>query len=282
MNGERARYFGPDAIGGPDFESGSIDASNLHSDYFFKLLNSPQLVNTAWSQQKPEVQALMKGYAAGFNRFLADTGAARLPVACRNAAWVRKITERDIIRFMRRFTVETGSLYFMNALVAAKPPGEGGEGASRIDAAAHESERQGGLLDPRSWRDRRYQLGSNGVALGKDATENGRGLLLGNPHYPWYGSLRFYQLHLTIPGKMDVMGATLGGFPAVAIGFNRSFAWTHTVNTSQHFTLYALQLDSADPTKYLVDGKPRTMTKRTVSVDVLGKDGVVKIGRAHV
>ena len=275
VSGERSRYFGPDAIGGPDVESGSIGETNLHSDYFFKLLNSPQLVDTAWRQQKPEVQALMKGYAAGFNRFLADTRMARLPVACRNAPWVRKITEQDIIRFMRRFTVEAGSLYFMKALVAAKPPGEDSEGAVRDDAAVHEPEEQAGLLHPRSLRDRVYQLGSNGVALGKDATENGRGLLLGNPHYPWYGSLRFYQLHLTIPGKLDVMGATLGGFPAIAIGFNRHLAWTHTVNTSQHATLYALQLDSSDPTKYLVDGKPRTMTRRTVTVDVLGKDGAL-------
>src|SRR3546814_3731812 len=30
-----------------------------------------------------------------------------------------------------------------------------------------------------------YGVGSNAVALGKDATTDGRGLLLGNPHYPW-------------------------------------------------------------------------------------------------
>src|SRR3546814_9207565 len=64
---------------------------------------------------------------------------------------------------------------------------------------------------------------------------NGRGLLLGNPHYPWHGILRFCQMHLTIPGKMDVMGVSLPGVPAVAIGFTKDFAWSHTVNTSVHF-----------------------------------------------
>src|SRR3546814_1675538 len=97
-------------------------------------------------------------------------------------------------------------------------------------------------------------VGSNAVALGKDATTDGRGLLLGNPHYPWQGILRFYQFHLTIPGKLDVMGAALPGLPVVNIGFTRDLAWSHTVNTSAHFTLYALTLDPADPTRYKVGG----------------------------
>ena len=32
-------------------------------------------------------------------------------------------------------------------------------------------------------------------------------MLLGNPHFPWQGSERFYQAQLTIPGKLDVSGA---------------------------------------------------------------------------
>src|SRR3546814_17165532 len=91
-----------------------------------------------------------------------------------------------------------------------------------------------------------YGVGSNAVVLGKDATTDGRGLLLGNPHYPWQGILRFYQFHLTIPGKLDVMGAALPGLPVVNIGFTRDLAWSHTVNTSAPFTLYALTLDPAD------------------------------------
>jgi len=260
VNGERSRYFGPEAVGGPDVESGSISASNLQSDFFFKLLNAPELVATAWRQQPPEIQARLRGYAAGVNRLLAERSHAGLPVACRNAPWVRAITPLDLIKFARRLTVEVGSLQFLPGLVDAKPPAGGAALASDARAAT--------LPQLPA-----YRLGSNGVALGKLATENGRGLLLGNPHYPWYGSLRFYQIHLTIPGQLDVMGATLGGLPVVVIGFNRHLAWTHTVNTSQHATLYALQLDASDPTKYRVDGKLHALTKRTVEIDVLGTDG---------
>lgn len=72
-------------------------------------------------------------------------------------------------------------------------------------------------------------------------------MLLANPHFPWFGGLRFYQMHLTIPGQLDVMGSALPGLPVINIGFNRHLAWTHTVDTSSHFTLYRLQLDPQNP-----------------------------------
>ena len=40
------------------------------------------------------------------------------------------------------------------------------------------------------------QIGSNAYGFGSEATENGRGLVLGNPHFPWDGSERLYQAHL--------------------------------------------------------------------------------------
>ena len=276
VRGERSRHFGPDAIGGPDFDSGSIASPNLQSDFFFKLVNDAEQVSKAWRQQSAPARALMEGYAAGFNRYLADTGRAALPVACRNAPWVRELDARDLIRFMRRLAVETSSLAFMQALVAAQPPRS--PTAARVQATEPRSASVAAEdpLGPKAWNERRLRLGSNGVALGKQATENGRGLLLGNPHYPWHGSLRFHQQHLTIPGKLDVMGATLGGFPAILIGFNQHVAWTHTVNTSAHFTLYELHLDEADPMRYVVDGTVRKLIRKTVHVDVKQGDGTLR------
>lgn len=271
LNGERSRWFGPDAVGGPDHITGSVDVPNLQSDFFFKMLNAPEHVARAWERQRPESKALINGYVAGFNRFLSDTLAEDLPAACKRAPWVRKITEHDIIRLTRRLAAEGSSLPLMKALLAAQPPGAVQQKAD--DASA--GEKQARTRDLDVWRERKQWLGSNAVALGKQATENGRGLLLGNPHFPWYGSLRFYQLHLTIPGKLDVMGASLGGFPVVSIGFNRHIAWSHTVNTSRHFALYALELERGDATKYVIDGQTKAMTKRTVTVDVKGADGAL-------
>jgi acyl-homoserine-lactone acylase len=92
--------------------------------------------------------------------------------------------------------------------------------------------------------------------------------------------MRFYQMHLTIPGKLDVMGAALPGLPMINIGFNQHLAWTHTVDSSKHFTLYRLQLDPKDPTRYLLDGKSLPLDKQTVTVQVKQADGqVVPVSR---
>ncbi|RLA05782.1 MAG: acylase, partial [Gammaproteobacteria bacterium] len=114
-------------------------------------------------------------------------------------------------------------------------------------------------------------LGSNGWAFCNDRTETGRGMLLGNPHYPWTGTSRFWEKHLTIPGKLNIYGAHLIGAPGVAIGFNENVGWTHTVSNSERVVFYTLDLVPGDPTSYFYDGKPRKMAMKTVLVPV--KDG---------
>jgi acyl-homoserine-lactone acylase len=113
-----------------------------------------------------------------------------------------------------------------------------------------------------------------------DTTANGKGMLLGNPHFPWQGPNRFWQMHLTIPGQMDVMGAAIGHGAAVQIGFNKDVAWSHTVSTGKRFTLHELTLVPGQPTQYLVDGQPEAMRSRTVQASVRQADGSLKT-QAH-
>lgn len=109
-------------------------------------------------------------------------------------------------------------------------------------------------------------MGSNAVAFSGRATANGKGLLLGNPHYPWHGGRRFWQSQQTIPGELNVSGASLLGNPVVNIGFNDKVAWSHTVSTGMPVSVHQLALDPSDPTAYLVDGAREKMTRRTVTV----------------
>ena len=44
-------------------------------------------------------------------------------------------------------------------------------------------------------------------------------MVLANPHLPWRGTERFWLAHLTVPGRYDVIGGTLFGFPPIGIGF---------------------------------------------------------------
>jgi len=251
VNGERARHFGPDGELVPGL-------GNVGADVFFRWFNTDAAVDTFLREQPAESRDLIAGYAEGYNRHLADTPVAARPAACGGEPWLRPITPADVARLIRRLLVEGGIGQFAGAVPAASPPG----GAPAQAAAA---------ADP--WQHFAETHGSNAIALGGKLSDNGRGILLGNPHFPWSGALRFYQSHLTIPGKLDVMGASLPGFPAINIGFNRHLAWSHTVDTSLHFTVYRLQLDPADPTRYLVDGQSEAMTRTPVRVEVRQPDG---------
>ena len=120
------------------------------------------------------------------------------------------------------------------------------------------------------------ELASNGWAIGSERSESGGGMLIANPHYPWEGSNRFWEKHLTIPGRLDGYGVSLLGAPGISIGFNANVAWTHTVSAGQRHTLYRLRLADDDPTVYLYDGERRPMRKETVEVEVRGDDGATR------
>nr|WP_225926764.1 acylase [Pseudomonas triticicola] len=256
VNGERSRYFGPEQFTVEQRE-------NRVSDVFFTWLNTPEAVETFWQAQPTQVRDLVEGYAAGYNRYLAERRQQGLPQQCQGE-WVRDISAEDLVKLTRRLLVEGGVGQFAEALAGATPP----QATAQVK---HDTE----AFQLADARQQRFALdrGSNAVAVGSERSFNGRGMLLANPHFPWVGGMRFYQMHLTIPGKLDVMGAALPGLPMINIGFNQHLAWTHTVDSSKHFTLYRLQLDPKDPTRYLLDGKSLPLNKQTVTVQVKQADG---------
>ncbi len=264
VRGERSLFLGPQAMG--DFGLGRL--SNAQIDLFVRQHMDDAALARAAGSIGPDARAALRGYVAGYNRHLRDVGPGGLPEACRDRPWVRPMTPSDLSRATELSMIQGGLGALAGAVLAARPPPP----ATALGVAPAE-----GPVDPReavaeiarhsfNTNPEGGELGSNGWAFGRRATPDGRGVLLGNPHFPWNGTNRFWQLHLTIPGQVDVMGATGGLSPVVAIGFNRDVAWTHTVSTGKRFTLYELTLDPADPTVYLVDGQPHRMHTRTVEV----------------
>ena len=254
VNGERATVFGADGATTVAF----AETPNATSDGFFRTMMDMKALRASFATSSPQYRAMVRGYVAGWNRYLAQHPASARAAACRGAAWVRPITLDDMLKLNEEKSVQASAGAWLKQIVSATPPLAAVKQA-KADAV-------GFPVDPEG-----VGLGSNGWAFGRAVTANGRGVLLGNPHFPWEGTNRFYEMHLTLPGQMDVMGVTIGGSPGMSIGFNKDVAWTHTVSTDRHFTLFELKLDPADPTRYLVDGRSEPMTKRTVSVTVKGE-----------
>ena len=256
--GERSLHFGPKGTAVLGF--GPVD--NVSSDVFFRSIVDLPKLRAGVRQMDARSRELFTGYVAGYNRMLRDSG-ANLPEACRGKAWVRPIGIDDMLRLNEKQMLLASSLNFAPFIAGAVPP----------------KTRGAALLPDRDplpiTGEARY--GSNGWAFGSETTADGRGLLVGNPHFPWEGPSRFWQMHVTIPGKYDAMGASIAGAPIVTLGFNRDIAWTHTVTAAQHFTVFELTLDPADPLAYTVDGKRERMRTTTISVPM--PDGAAPVER---
>lgn len=279
VRGERSRYFGPSAKATQpaNGEYGAaidyLDLRNEDSDFFFKGYLDIEQLKAGYAAGDKEARDTLEGYALGYNRYLQDF-AGRMPAACNNKPWVRPITLEDMYLVLAEKSLHaSGEVWAQEFVNGGRDPGA----ALPARMAATTGKTDDSFLRRRLAKLTSEQLGSNAIAIGKDLSASGRGLLLGNPHYPWTSTDRFYQAHLTVPGRYDAMGVVLGGIPMVVIGFNKDVAWSHTVTTAIHFTTFKLTLDPRDAsgTTYLSDGVPVKMTSRTVAVDVLQPDGSV-------
>ncbi|MBC9730662.1 penicillin acylase family protein [Streptomyces sp. TRM68367] len=271
VRGDRSRHLGPEAA--PD--SGlSAASSNLNSDLYFRGIEASGVVRRLARSApplgpEPEVMSMVRGYVAGYNRQLRETGADGIgDPACRGAAWVRPITELDVYRHVHAIATISGSGSAVDGIVEAQPPGT--SAAARDTVGAPSAARM-----VRALRARNDQgLGSNAIGVGARGATRSGSVLLGNPHYPWQGARRFWQSQLTIPGRLNVTGASLLGLPVVAIGHNEKVAWSHTVSTAATFGLHEVRTVPGDPTSYLVDGRPERMHATEVSVPVREADGI--------
>jgi acyl-homoserine-lactone acylase len=282
VSGERAKYFGETSLAVVG-AAAAPSITSLNSDFFYKHQYDKATIAALWAASSVETRDLATGYAAGINRYLSETGVANLPVACRNGAWVRPITEADLFVWWSSIATISGSQSFAQFIADAQAPtviASGDQKRTQVAKAVTkkvdtkkmlaDASRAMATVDPAL-----AGAGSNGWAIGKDATADGRGMLLTNPHWPWTGMNKFYQAHLTIPGEIDVMGVAYPGTPFVLVGFNESVGWTHTVSTGPRFVIRELTL-GATPTSYVVDGVTKQMTARTITVERLNAAPVTR------
>jgi acyl-homoserine-lactone acylase len=268
VRGERSRYTGDGVQGsfGPDGSyqqrGNGFSANNLDSDFFYQRIIDDHTVENLLAQPPPngpvdQIREGVRGYVAGYDKYLADTGVKNLPdPRCRGAAWVKPISEMDAYRRFYQLALLASQTIAIDGIAGEKTPG----GASLpIDADQIASGLQGKLKLP---------IGSNAIALGSQATSNGSGMMLGNPHFPWDGPERFYQAHMIIPGQVNVSGGSLYGVPLILIGHTDNLAWSHTVSTAFRFTPFQEVINPLNPTQYQYDGQWRDMRQERVTVMV--------------
>lgn len=278
IRGLRSRYLGPD--GTYTIPANGATTTNLNADFFWRFVATDEAIAPFRSASDPEVIDASAGYVAGYNRYLAEIRDGKHPgrhQACRDADWLLALEEADMYRRYFRLAVLASSSVFVDGIATAAPPA----GLDEVLPAAETLLQQladagvGGSGDLAFPLGGELPIGSNMYGLSAGASRSGESMLFGNPHFPWEKTERLYLAHLKVGEDAEIMGAALYGLPAVLIGFNEHFAWSHTVSTAYRFTFYELTLNPADPTQYLYEGEFVDMTAEDITVETLQADGSV-------
>lgn len=252
VQGQRARWFG----------AGEDDV-NLESDIAWRAIGIADRAVEEWDEVDDDVGELVTAFTDGWNAHLDHVGSDALAGWCAGAPWVRPLEAVEVYTYARAISLQASSGALAGFIASAAPP----------DAAA--DERPAEVAAATGPGVGAAAVASNGWAIGADRSETGGGMLVANPHFPWEGELRFWEVHLTIPGELDAYGVQLSGLPGIGIGFTEHVGWTHTVSAGNRFTAYRLDLVDGSPTTYRYGDETRDMTPTEHTIEVLGDDGEV-------
>src|SRR5688572_9240522 len=86
LRGERARRFGP-----------GENNANIESDFGWLAIDVRDEARRALPRLSADATAMLRGFVAGYNRYLVETRPDALPPDCANADWVQPIDEVDLL-----------------------------------------------------------------------------------------------------------------------------------------------------------------------------------------
>lgn len=210
----------------------------VEDDLRVRQLGIWETADRRFAELPPLMQRILNGYASGYNAYL-GRHRAEAP------AWATPVSGIDVLAHCRAVLLMSFALDLRSWKRTPNPVS--------TSAAA---------------------IGSNMWAIGKPLSRSGRGILLANPHLPWQGAFLFHEAHLTVPGAINVSGATPVGFPVITIGFNEQLGWSHTVNERDSDDIYELTLDADGAATYQYDDGWLPLGSRRVAIDVKTKGGV--------
>lgn len=275
IRGERSRWLGA-----------GDDDEHLNSDVQWRAIGIFDLALDDWEALEDETTSLFEAFVAGWNAHLEEVGVDGLAGWCAGEPWVRPLEPAELYAYARSVALNASGTRVGAFIPTAQPPDAAGEEGDDADATEEPANAVGptapdapsgagstaaptgsigGLADA--------PIASNGWAIGAERSATGGGMLVGNPHFPWEGELRFWESHLTVPGEVDAYGVQLSGLPGIGIGFTEGFGWTHTVSAGNRFTAYTLDLVPGSPTTYRYGDEEREMEAREHTIEVLGDDG---------
>ena len=116
--GERSVYWGPHAK--PSHDATFARADNLQLDVFFRAFVDEVRIKRYRARQSRQIDRLVRGFAAGYNRYVATAGAAGR--ACAGQPWLQIVSPNDVYRRLYAIGLAAGYARFIPQIVSARPP----------------------------------------------------------------------------------------------------------------------------------------------------------------
>ena len=267
-------------------------APALPLDRFTRTLGLYRAAQAQLAHQSPELQAVLRAYAAGVNAWIFSHSGALPPeyyllhvapepwVPADTLVW-GKIMDLQLTanfrgellraRMLERLTPdELGILYPPYPDEAPVAPNTrallNGLPFDRWAAAL-----PGGVSEP--------ERASNNWVVGSARSTSGKPLLANDTHLGLATPGIWYLARLRTP-LHDVAGVTAPGTPFIVIGHNRRIAWGFTTTASDVEDLFIERPDPADPSRYLAPGGSLPFVTRDETIVVKGAAPVTLTVRA--
>jgi acyl-homoserine-lactone acylase len=210
-----------------------------------RALEIPRLARAEYERMPRRMRALLDGFAAGLNAYLADHPDVKPRLLARFEPWY----PLAFIRFN----------YFQNGFL--------------FGAGLQQAELESALEDVPP----REDLGSNGWVIGPSKSATGNAMLFINPHLPFFGSGQVYEGHVNSKETgWNFTGYTRFGFPFPYVGHNESLGWVSTDNFADQADLYTETFDSARILAYRFGTGTRLATQWTDAIMVKTDSGLVR------
>ena len=221
--------------------------SAAKTDYLVQWMGVWPAVDRGYAKLTPQARAVAEAYADGINLY-----AARNPQQV--SRYLLPVRGEDLVA---GFTFKTPMFYgFDKALGELLDP-----------AAPHEVAKSS--ADALSWSPLEpLPIGSQGIAVAPQRSEDGATRLLINSHQPLTGPVAWYEARVHSEQGWNMAGATFPASPVIIHGHNEYLGWANTVNKPDLTDIYKLTINPDNPGQYLLDGHWHDFDKRSAKIKV--------------
>ena len=229
---------------------GNLSAKNgmkaTITDYLVQWMGVWSQVDSLYEQDIPlKTKNVAKAYAAGINNYAIEHPDEVDP-------WLLPVKAKDVVA---GFVFKTPLFYGFDKTLAALAEGKLGKGID-LQKTVQISDK----IQP--------QLGSQGIAINRLRSSDGKVRLLVNSHQPLTGPVAWYEARLKSNEGLDIVGGTFPGSPFILNGSGPNLGWSSTVNKPDLIDIYQLTINPENENQYWMDDQWHELAESEASIRV--------------